>query len=207
MSKTLFYIFRHGETDWNKNKRIQGHTNTSLNELGKIQAKSLVDILEDKEIEIIYSSDLDRAVETAKIVNQKLNVEIITTHNLREAHFGEAEGLHLEEIIEKWGQDLWDRFKQVGKYNHDIAFPGGETRGESIIRMRSVIEQIVNEKKYSKVGISTHGGVVRNLLHSFLPENHSPLPIHNCVCYLLEFEHKSGLWSVKGPLNSGIDFF
>lgn len=202
-----FYIFRHGETDWNKERRIQGHTNTSLNQVGIEQAETLIPLLKNKKIEVIYSSDLDRARETAKIVNQHLDLEIVTTENLREAHFGEAEGLLLEEIIEKWGQELWDNFRKLDRSFYEIGFPGGETRGASVQRMRSVIDEIMNYTPYKKVAISTHGGVVRNLLHSFLPDDHEPLPIHNCVCYHLRYDSQEEVWSVHGPLNSGEDYF
>lgn len=202
-----FYVFRHGETDWNRDKRIQGHTNTSLNDKGREQALELFELLKDSGIEVIYSSDLDRAYETAKIVNRGLNVDVVKTEKLREAHFGEAEGLLLEEIIAKWGQEFWDRFRTLGPKNGDIGFPGGETRGHSVVRMRSVIDQIIQEDNYKKIGISTHGGVVRNLLHSFLSDGHEPLPIHNCVCYILRFNKRDQSFEVIGPINSGEDYF
>lgn len=202
-----FYIFRHGETNWNKERRIQGHTNTSLNAVGSMQAETLIPILMDKKIEVIYSSDLDRAMETAKIVNKNLNLEIKPTEKLREAHFGEAEGLLLDEIIGKWGQELWDNFRKLDRSFYGIGFPGGETRGASVQRMRSVIDEIMNYTPYKKIAISTHGGVVRNLLHSFLPDDHEPLPIHNCVCYHLRYDSQEEVWSVMGPLNSGEDYF
>lgn len=202
-----FYIFRHGETDWNKSKRIQGHTNTRLNSTGINQAKQLVELLSNKSLEIIYSSDLDRAFQTAEIINQNLNLPIIKTNQLREAHFGEAEGMLLDDIIEKWGLEFWEKFRTLGPKNQEIGFPGGETRGDSVKRMRAFIDSVIKETEHAKIGISTHGGVVRNLLHSFLDENHTPLPIPNCVCYLLKYDPIDETFSVEGPLNSGENYF
>ncbi len=197
-----FYVFRHGQTDWNKETRIQGHSNIPLNSQGREQAKELSKILEKLDLEIIYSSDLDRAYETAQIACEKLDIEIIKDKNLREAHFGDAEGLLLDQIIEKFGSDLWEKFMKVDIDHLDICFPHGETRRDSIIRMRGVIDRIITEGKFSRVGISTHGGVVRNLLGSYILEKGKTktvdIPIPNCVVYELEFRDSD--FYVSGPV-------
>ena len=83
---------RHGETDWNVAKRIQGSVDTELNEAGIYQAKLLAERLSAEPCDIIYSSDLLRAKKTAEIINTRHNVPLITSPNLREAGFGEFEG-------------------------------------------------------------------------------------------------------------------
>jgi len=146
-----FYIFRHGETDWNKERRVQGHTDIPMNELGIKQAILLSKNVKHLGIEVIYSSDLSRAHETAKIVNKEIRVKLEVTPLLREAHFGEAEGLLLTEIINRWGEEFWNRFKIYDRKSHDIGFPGGETRGASILRIRSLLDEIMTYSKYKKI--------------------------------------------------------
>lgn len=194
-----FYLFRHGETDWNLEKRIQGSTDTELNAKGVEQAKELIPLLKTFNLEAIFSSDLKRALKTGEIIANALNIPIFKDDRLREANFGEAEGKTVDEIIALYGNELWENFRHMKKDKGDMKFPGGESRLESVLRMRSVIDQIIKEPKYQRVGIATHGGVVRNLLHSYLPEDHEGLPIPNCVVYRLSY--RSGSFFVEGPLN------
>ena len=89
-----FYIFRHGETDINKQKRWQGSgTDVDLNETGRVQAACLFDKLKDKKLEIIYSSPLIRAYHTAQIAAKPLGIEVVKFPDLRECHYGVAEGI------------------------------------------------------------------------------------------------------------------
>lgn len=194
-----FYLFRHGETDWNKVQRIQGSTNTPLNAKGREQAKGLIPLFEELQPEIIFSSDLQRAFDTGSTIANALGIPIKKDQRLREAYFGEAEGMKVSEIKETFGEDIWENFKIMTPEHEDLSFPGGESRRESVKRMRSVIEEIISLGEYKAVGISTHGGVVRNLLHSYLEPGHPPIEIPNCVTYLLEY--KEGLFKVKGPLS------
>lgn len=197
-----FYIFRHGQTDWNKDRRIQGHSNIPLNEEGRKQALGLKEILSGLDLEIIYSSDLDRAYETACIARTGLDIEVIKDHRLREADFGQAEGMLIEDVIKTFGKDSWNRFMKFDPNHLDISFPGGETRRHSIARMRSVVDELIEKNEYERVGISTHGGVVRNLLASYLMEKKTggdfDIPIPNCVVYELSFENDN--FSIMGPL-------
>jgi len=193
-----FYIFRHGQTDWNKEWRIQGSSNIPLNSTGQEQARALAKKFEEIEIEVVLSSDLDRAFYTGSEVAKTAGVPIIKEPHLREAFFGEAEGMTVDEIINKYGKEVWENFRKMSPKYKDQCFPGGETRGDSVTRMRSVIDGCIRENHFQNIAISTHGGVVRNLLHSYLPEDAKALEIPNCVLYLLEY--KKGQYKVKGPL-------
>ncbi|MCL1883078.1 MAG: histidine phosphatase family protein [Defluviitaleaceae bacterium] len=83
---------RHGETDWNVAKKLQGSVDIPLNKAGLNQAERLAERLSSEPCDIIYTSDLMRAKKTAEIINSRHNVELVTTPNLREAGFGEFEG-------------------------------------------------------------------------------------------------------------------
>lgn len=183
----VFYIFRHGETDWNRQKRCQGHSNISLNETGKKQAMELASKLMDFQIDIIFSSDLDRALGTGSVVAEAKGIPLIVDPRLREVCYGEAEGMLYDEAVAAYGAELWQKFQTFSSSNDHISFPGGETRKIARERFHAVLLEIIESTPHKTIGISTHGGALRNILHSFLPENHTMLPIPNCVVYRCEY--------------------
>ena len=95
------YVIRHGKTDWNLESRIQGKTNISLNEIGINQAEEVREKLENKEIDLIISSPLDRTRQTAEIINKNMKLPIKYNENLMERNFGIYEGKNSKEI-EDW---------------------------------------------------------------------------------------------------------
>lgn len=183
----VFYIFRHGETDWNRERRCQGHTDVSLNETGIQQAIELAQKLVHYPIDIIVSSDLDRAFRTGSMVAEKKGVQLIVDARLREMHYGQAEGMLFEEAISAFGAELWQKLQSFKRINDNVGFPGGETRKVARDRFHSVLIELIENTPHQHIGISTHGGALRNLLHSFLPEDHQMLPIPNCVVYKCEY--------------------
>lgn len=188
-----FYIFRHGETDWNRERRSQGHTDIHLNELGILQAKELASKFKTLKIplEIIYTSDLQRAHRTGATVATHLDIPLIIDHRLREMSYGEAEGLKLEETVERFGREFWNRLQSFTQENNQIGFPGGETRDQVRIRIESVLKEIISNTKYQNIALSTHGGALRNILHYFLPMAHPVLAIPNCVVYKMSYVEKN----------------
>ena len=76
-----FYLFRHGETDWNKSRKLQGHNDIPLNSKGVQQAESLIDIISSFDLEIIHSSDLKRALMTAETLHSNLNIPLLESEN------------------------------------------------------------------------------------------------------------------------------
>src|SRR5688572_566464 len=114
-----FYFLRHGETDWNVEGRVQGHTDTPLNENGRAQARAAIYILKKHKIDRIVSSTLNRAFETAQIVNAVLNLPIETDERLCERNFGVYEGLVGPEI-EAWKLANAHR---IGPIEEETGFP------------------------------------------------------------------------------------
>jgi broad specificity phosphatase PhoE len=100
---TKLLLVRHGETDWNRDGRWQGGSDTRLNDLGREQARALAEQL-DGDIDVLYSSDLARARETAEIVAAKLGLEVRLDPRLRERGFGSWEGLTMPEIEERFAE-------------------------------------------------------------------------------------------------------
>src|SRR3954452_24611267 len=93
MTGTTLLLVRHGETDWNAEGRLQGHTDRPLNEYGRRQAKELAARLAGGHVDAIYASDLSRARETAEIVGERLGLTVVIDPDLRETNWGTWEGL------------------------------------------------------------------------------------------------------------------
>lgn len=94
----MFYVLRHGQTDWNAQLRLQGSTDIPLNETGRQQARTAARFLRDQGITQILASPLVRAYETASLVAETLQVPILTDPRLTERHFGLFEGMTIDEV-------------------------------------------------------------------------------------------------------------
>ena len=163
MTNTI-YLVRHGQTNWNILGKTQGHGNSNLTEKGINQAKDLAESMIKYPIDYIYSSDLGRAVETAEIIANKFDKEVITTPALREMGFGEWEGLLIKEIQENYA----DIYKTWRNQPHLAEIPGGETL--QIIKERTdKFLQELNEKYDGKhIVLVTHSVTARVILLSVL---------------------------------------
>jgi broad specificity phosphatase PhoE len=175
----VFYIFRHGETDWNREGRCQGHTDIELNETGLRQAQDLALKMLNFPLDVVVTSDLLRAAKTGAVVAEKQGVPLIVDSRLREMSYGEVEGRLLTEVRSIYGNEL----------GH-IDFPGGENRKLVRERISAVLLELIENSIHKSIGISTHGGALRNILHSFLPDDYPKLPIPNCVVYRCEYNSK-----------------
>ena len=123
---------RHGETDWNRERKPQGSCDIELNETGIMQAEKLAVRLANEPCDVIYTSDLLRAKKTAQIINSRHNVELIASSQLRESSFGEFEGKTLNdpEASAAFGRFINERaptyFTQVQGYLKEILSCGKE---------------------------------------------------------------------------------
>jgi broad specificity phosphatase PhoE len=141
---TTLLLVRHGETDWNAEGRLQGHTDRPLSDFGRRQARKLADELVDENLEAIYSSDLARARETAEIVGERLVLPVMFDADLREKDWGNWEGLT---AVER------DRVEFVGEST--------EAHQERILRaLRQIAERHADE---GTVLVVTHGGSMRRV--------------------------------------------
>src|SRR4029453_14296582 len=93
---------RHGETDWNRERRFQGHADTPLNDAGRAQAADLADSLTSERLVAVYTSPLRRAYETAALIAIRLGLDVRPLDALREIHVGHWEGLTIEEVRERY---------------------------------------------------------------------------------------------------------
>ena len=141
----MIYIVRHGQTDWNKIGRIQGHTDIELNKLGKEQALIVKEKLKDIKFDKVFSSPLKRAFKTAQLI---FNGEIVADDRLKERFNGELEGKTKNEI------KVFPDFNDPDETSFGI-----ESLNDFKNRVRSFIEEILAEYKNKNILVVTHGGV------------------------------------------------
>ena len=147
-------LSRHGETDWNRSHRWQGFTGPPLNETGRRQARELAARLH--RIDAIYSSDSERARETAEIVAARLGLPVTQDRRLREVNFGEWEGLTRQEINERYAGAFsrWDAC--------ELAEPaGGESDAAMAERVLHALSEIAERHGDDRVLVVTSGGPIR----------------------------------------------
>lgn len=201
MPITELFVFRHGETDWNRERRFQGHTDIPLNETGRRQAQELKKILEPCAPQVFLTSDLSRARETAEIVNSSLKSPLFMDTALRECKLGDCEGMLRDDFAALYGESVWEKWSSVQEEDKDFGFPNGETKRIHLARMLNHLEEFCRgNPQYKKVAVSTHGGSLRRLIHNCQGAPDAPAAFHNCVLYKISFDLKSGAWLFGGQL-------
>ena len=158
---TTFYLIRHGETDWNLHGRWQGHTDIPLNEDGRAQARRLAAQLRADRVrfDASYSSDLQRAWETAGVVGAALDRAPLPLPALREINVGSWSGLTSIEVRAQDGE-TYARYKS----GEDVARGGGERFLDLYTRVVAAVEQLADQQPGHTLALVTHGGPVRALL-------------------------------------------
>lgn len=163
---TTLTIVRHGETDWNRDRRIQGQTDIPLNAAGLVQAGELRDRLEGVGFEAVYASDLERAWRTAAMVAEPRGLAVRRRPALREKDFGTWEGLTDSEVL--------TRFPDARRGS----WGDGETAEALASRVLAAVDEIVAAHAGGSVLVVSHGGAIRALYRHAGIE---PGPIGNCV--------------------------
>lgn len=174
------HLIRHGETDWNVQKRYQGSQDIPLNERGRLQAEEARKSLSDKTFAGIYSSDLKRAMETAEIIRGEREHLIETFSELQETCYGSLEGKTFAEIEAQFGMrlDFQTQLSNLEKLHHKI-IPDMESGFEVINRVLPTLELIARKHKDQDVIVVTHGGVIRALLVHLADYDWSTTKIQN----------------------------
>lgn len=187
------YLIRHGETDWNKVKRLQGVTDIPLNAYGIELAEKTAEGLKDIPFDIIYTSPLIRAKRTAEIIRRDRDIEIIPTEGLRELCFGKYEGFaYLTDEDEESKAVIQKFFKEPDKY---VAPPDGESIEHLRKRTSGFVRSIMNDPELADKTIlmTAHGAAIRGILSGL---QNLPIadfwsgPVHsNCGVTKLHAEH------------------
>jgi len=153
------WMIRHGETDANKNRRIQGQSDVPLNELGKEQAAKLAKRIGRLEFDRVYSSDLSRALVTAEICFP--DAEIILDKRLREINLGDYEGRYYDKFTDEETAVVKVWF--AGPFDQKV--PGGESNDDMYNRAK---DWLAGLPKSGKIIAFSHGGFIASLLQTIV---------------------------------------
>lgn len=153
---TRICFIRHGETDWNVTKRIQGQTDTPLNETGLAQASAMAVNAAHYNFCAIYSSDLSRAFETAKRIAERCGIEVRTLPHLRERHFGIFQGITAVEMAKCYP----DAYTHYRARDPDYDFETGESMVQFAGRVREVIDDLTMRHRNQTIAAICHAGVL-----------------------------------------------
>lgn len=193
-SSTHIYLIRHGETDWNAARRIQGHSDIPLNEMGKRQALRLAERLQHIPISRICASDLQRAVETALPLAECLGLPVHRFGDLRERHYGEWEGRSYEEVrTEMPDVNTWT--EQNRRYNIET-FSSMQQRGVNCLR------SIVQENTSEHLVVISHGGMLNAILHYMSSGEHGTGKTRWGNTALTHVEYAADTWVLRA-INDG----
>jgi probable phosphoglycerate mutase len=149
-------MVRHGETDWNVEKRIQGHIDIALNAAGQAQADAAAVGLAGHVFHAAYSSDLDRAWQTAQVIGCRHGLVVRRAPGLRERHYGVLEGLTTAEIAVRYPKAYAHYLARTPDHN----FKTGETLVDFAVRIIAAIEALAAEHVGETVLLVSHGGVL-----------------------------------------------
>lgn len=170
------YLIRHGQTDWNKEQRFQGQTDIPLNMTGRAQARSLRKALQDQmPFDRIVASDLQRARETAEIINAGYAAPLILDPAFRELCFGKWEGMIFKDIKEQYPLEA----KYWSTAPHLLHIAGGESLQELFGRVWPRFVYWTQQKDYCRMAVVCHGGVCGALLCGLLNK-----PLSELVTYI-----------------------
>ena len=155
---TLIYLVRHGETDWNLARRIQGSTDIPLNDTGRQQAAATGRLLARRDWDLIVTSPLARARETAQIIARETGMPApVELDTIVERQYGAAEGLDYEQIAER--------------FPDDAPVPGRESREAVVERALPAIVGLAEQNPGAAIIVVSHGGVIRSILTAVAPDN------------------------------------
>lgn len=165
------FLVRHGETVWNAEHRFQGHSDVPLSERGRAQAAALASALARIPFGHAYSSDLQRALETAQTILAERNPALVTDARLREFDFGAWEGLTWPEIIARWPE--FDRRLPTQARQYEPV--GGERFDHVVARLRAFLDDLRATVITGHVLVVTHAGALHALMEVLAPKGFDPL--------------------------------
>jgi probable phosphoglycerate mutase len=158
MPTTKLCLIRHGETAWNAERRLQGHTDIPLNTKGILQARQMARALKNINLifDVLYTSDLKRAVDTANAIVELFGVEARVDSALRERHFGALQGLTIQEapLLQPviWHAHI------TRDLEHDLA--GGESIQQFELRVQAALDKIQEQYSGKTILLVSHGGTL-----------------------------------------------
>jgi len=177
---TTLVLVRHGETDWNRERRFQGLADTPLNAAGQGQARELAAVLRSERLGVVYTSPLRRAKETAAVVAAELGLDAHELEELREIDVGDWQGLTIEDVRKRYPEQLDAAWRS--------GWPNGETHDELSERVLPVLLDLDRRHSGERVLGVTHAGPIRVALAVAAGLSHEESrsqigPLENCAVF------------------------
>lgn len=175
-------LTRHGQTEWNLLKKVQGKADIELNEKGIQQAEETRDFLKNEKIDLILCSPLKRALQTAEIINQGRNIRMIIDERVSERDFGEFEGMPNTDFD----------FNAFWSYKQNLKYDKAENIKDFFGRVYDFLESIKNEYAGKRILIVTHGGISIPVKCYFegIPNAETLLPLCLGNCEVAKYSYK-----------------
>lgn len=158
------YLIRHGRTEWNETRRLQGQEDTDLSEEGRRQALRLATYFQDETVDAVYSSDLKRALKTARTLASPHGLEVHVNPGLREIHMGRWQGYTWEEVGQKFPKEQ----KAWLQNPYSNGPEGGENLQQVGDRTWKAFHSITSQFEEGHIALVSHGLVIGSLLCRFL---------------------------------------
>lgn len=194
MNETTLIVIRHGETAWNREKRMQGTTDTQLSDVGREQARALGRRLAGRGFAALYTSDLARARDTARVIAEHTGRDPVMDSRLQERRFGIFEGLTAEEIIARYPEE----HARFASRDPDYAVPGGESARSFAGRCIGCLVEIAARHPGNEIVIVTHGLVLDSLYRAAHGLDHGerrPVPLINASLNI--FGYDGAAWRLE----------
>ena len=194
MERTQLIIVRHGQTQWNLKLIRQGHLDSPLTEKGIAQAKALGERLAREVFTALYSSDLGRAVQTAKMVAETTGHKVVTDARLRERHLGIFQGLNGDQIKEKHPEE----YRLHRTMGPSYVIPGGESVEQQVARNVAYLTEIAAKHLGETIVVVTHGGVLSGFFrHALSIPLEAPRRFEFMNASLNVFAYEEGNWMLR----------
>jgi probable phosphoglycerate mutase len=193
MIETTLVVVRHGETTWNREKRMQGVTDTQLSDVGRAQARALGRRLKEHSFAALYSSSLSRALHTARAIGEQTGREVVVDERLRERCFGIFEGLTASEIRERYPNE----HAAFASHDPEYEVPGGECASGFSRRCLGCLAEIAGRHPGEEVVVVSHGLVLDALYRAAHGLAHgAPRPVPLINASLNRFGYGAGTWKM-----------
>ena len=202
------YLARHGETQWNVERRMQGWGDSALTDLGQSQARIHGKLLSRERVSRIFASDLGRVRQTLALIREHCEADLRFETNLRECNMGQWEGQRVEDIQQEWRVE----YGQWRQDSERFSPPDGESINEMKLRVAQVLDDVSDDTN-SRVAFVTHGITTRvllDLLIGLTDQQKQQLRVPNGVVHMVEtqsnsthvYHFRDGSDSIKGICTS-----
>lgn len=194
---TKIYLTRHGQTEWNVEKRMQGQGDSPLTALGISQATALGERLKYVPIDVVYSSSAGRAMRTAEIIVGQRNIPILPQHRLQEIHIGRWSGMLMSDVERLFPTEAHNFWHCPAEY---VPQEGGETYKQLVDRSGAMMEKIASENNGRTPLVVCHGIVLKALFCYFRNQPladiaaQNPHPKPTCLCEVVK---ENGVWYIN----------